>query len=74
MDGGWGMKAENFEESMKVGERCANDLCAVKADSACSDCSLASLQLTQASKESLLMTHPIIMLHKAYGLDQKTSK
>ena len=26
MDGGWGMKEEFFEESMKVADRCVNDL------------------------------------------------
>ena len=26
MDGGWGMKAEYFDDSMKVAERCVNDL------------------------------------------------
>ena len=26
MDGGWGMKSEFFDESMKVAERCVNDM------------------------------------------------
>ena len=49
MDGGWGMKEEFFEESMKVAERCVNDLNQKEVDSVCSDCSLASHQIKQAS-------------------------
>ena len=67
MDGGWGMKTEYFEPSMKVAERCVNDINKRDADIVCSDCSLASHQLTQASEGDVAPSHPILELHKAYG-------
>ena len=71
MDGGWGMKTEFFDESMKVAERCVNDLGQKEHDSICSDCSLASHQLGQASDNQIASSHPIIELHKAYGFNEK---
>ena len=70
MDGGWGMKTEYFEPSMKVAERCVNDINKRDADTVCSDCSLASHQLKQASGGEVTASHPIIELHKAYGFSQ----
>ena len=70
MDGGWGMKAEFFEESMKVAERCVNDMGQKKHDKVCSDCSLASHQLNQASSGVINPSHPILELYKAYGFNQ----
>jgi glycerol-3-phosphate dehydrogenase subunit C len=67
MDGGWGMKEEFFEESMKVAERCVNDLNQKEVDSVCSDCSLASHQIKQASNGKTNPSHPILELYKAYG-------
>ncbi len=69
MDGGWGMKSEFFDESMKVAERCLNDMNQKDHDVSCSDCSLASHQLMQASGGKIKPSHPIIELHKAYGLN-----
>ena len=69
MDGGWGMKSEFFDESMKVAERCVNDMNQKEFDIACSDCSLASHQLKQASNGEVKPSHPVIELHKAYGLN-----
>ena len=68
MDGGWGMKEEFFDTSMQVAERCVNDLIQKESDSICSDCSLASHQINQASKGETKPIHPILELHKAYGL------
>ena len=70
MDGGWGMKAEFFEESMKVAERCVNDIEQKEHDKVCSDCSLASHQLSQASNGVINPSPPILELYKAYGLNQ----
>lgn len=67
MDGGWGMKTEFFEESMKLAKRCVNDLQQKEADKVCSDCTLAIHQLKQASEGELVLSHPILELHKAYG-------
>ena len=70
MDGGWGMKSEFFDESIKVAERCVNDLNQKEHDTVCSDCSLASHQLKQASNGELNPSHPIIELYKAYGFEK----
>ena len=70
MDGGWGMKSEFFDESMKVAERCVNDLNQKEHDTVCSDCSLASHQLKQASDDTMAPSHPIIELYKAYGFNE----
>ena len=70
MDGGWGMKSEFFDESIKVGEKCVNDISQREHDTVCSDCSLASHQLKQASNNSIDPSHPIIQLHKAYGFEK----
>ena len=71
MDGGWGMKSEFFDESIKVAERCVNDLNQKEHDTVCSDCSLASHQLNQASNGELNPSNPIIELYKAYGFEKK---
>ena len=70
MDGGWGMKTEFFEESLKVADRCVNDLGQKETDTVCSDCSLASHQLKQASDNEISPSHPILELHKAYGFSK----
>ncbi len=70
MDGGWGMKSEFFDSSMEVAERCMNDINQKEFDVACSDCSLASHQLSQASEGNIQPSHPIIELHKAYGMNK----
>ncbi len=71
MDGGWGMKSEFFNESMKVAEKCINDISQKDHDTVCSDCSLASHQIKQASNGNMSPSHPIIELHKAYGFKKK---
>ena len=68
MDGGWGMKTENFEESIRVAEKCINDINQIKSDTVCSDCSLASHQLKQASQNKIVPSHPILELSRAYDL------
>ena len=70
MDGGWGMKSEFFDESIKVAEKCINDISQKNHDTVCSDCSLASHQLKQASNGGINPSHPIIELYKAYGLEK----
>ena len=70
MDGGWGMKVEYFNESMKVAERCVNDIIQKESDIVCTDCSLASHQLKQASNSDVIPSHPILELYKAYGFDR----
>lgn len=72
MDGGWGMKAEFFDDSMKVASKLVNKLNRKPAEHTCSDCTLAGLQIKQASAGNLASKHPIILIHHAYGLDETT--
>ncbi|MEE9162405.1 MAG: hypothetical protein V3U35_05475, partial [Candidatus Neomarinimicrobiota bacterium] len=72
MDGGWGMKSENFAESMKVAEKLVESLSGKPAAITCSDCTLAGIQVGQASGGSIRPRHPIRLIHQAYGLDEKT--
>ena len=67
MDGGWGMKEEFFDESMKVADRCVNDINQGESENTCTDCSLASHQIAQSSKNKIKPSHPILELYKAYG-------
>jgi len=68
MDGGWGMKKEFFQESLKVADKAVKDLDKQEADFTCSDCTLAGLQIYQASGKRIKSEHPIETLHRAYGL------
>ena len=72
MDGGWGMKKEFFHDSLEVGKKCVKDLDKKDADITCSDCTLAALQIYQASDERIKAEHPIETLYRAYGLSNKT--
>ena len=68
MDGGWGMKAEFFQASIKIADKLVRQLNQRPADHNCSDCTLAGLQLHQASGGDISAAHPIQLIHYAYGL------
>ena len=65
MDGTWGMKAEFFEESLKVAETAAKRVEAAEPDTVSSDCPLACLQLRQ--KTGRRAFHPVRILAAAYA-------
>ena len=71
MDGGWGMKAEFFAESMKVAGKLVEALNRKPAEHTCSDCTLAGMQIHQASGGGINSQHPIELIHHAYGLDHQ---
>lgn len=71
MDGGWGMKAEFFAESMKVADKLVENLNRKPAEHTCSDCTLAGMQIHQASGGCINSQHPIQLIHHAYGLDNQ---
>ena len=54
---------------MEVAERCVNDINQTESDIVCTDCSLASHQLKQASNGGITPSHPILELYKAYGFN-----
>ena len=64
MDGTWGMKAEYFEESLKVAEAAAKKVEAAEPDVVSADCPLAGLQLKQ--KTGRTSFHPVKVLRAAY--------
>ncbi|HUM01662.1 MAG TPA: anaerobic glycerol-3-phosphate dehydrogenase subunit C [Thermoanaerobaculia bacterium] len=65
-DGTWAMKAEYFDESMKVGQKLFDGLAAAQADVVASDCPLAGVQIRQGM--GVPVFHPIEVLRDAYGL------
>ncbi len=65
-DGTWAMKAEYFEESMKVGRKLFDGLAGAAAEVVASDCPLAGVQIRQGMGVPVL--HPIEVLRIAYGL------
>ena len=65
-DGTWSMKAEYFDESMRVGRKLFDGLRASGAEVVASDCVLAGLQIHQGTGIPVL--HPIEVLRDAYGL------
>ncbi|MBN8706788.1 MAG: 4Fe-4S dicluster domain-containing protein [Bacteroidetes bacterium] len=71
MDGGWGMKTEFFEASIKQANKLVAAMNSKPCDVTCSDCTLAGMQVYQASDHKIKPEHPVIMIHKAYGLNKK---
>ncbi len=67
-DGTWAMKAEYFDESMKVGRKLFDGLSAARATVIASDCPLAGIQISQGME--LPVRHPIEVLRDAYGLSE----
>ena len=65
-DGTWAMKAEYFDESMKVGRKLFDGLAAAGAEVIASDCALAGVHIHQGMGVAVL--HPIEVLRDAYGL------
>jgi Fe-S oxidoreductase len=65
-DGTWAMKAEYFDESMKVGQKLFDGLHAAGAEVFASDCALAGVQIHQGTGRKAL--HPIEVVRDAYGL------
>ena len=65
-DGRWAMKAEYFDESMKVGQKLFDGLNAAGAEVFASDCALAGVQIHQGTGRKAL--HPIEVVRDAYGL------
>ena len=67
-DGTWAMKAEYFDESMKVGQKLFDGLAAAGAEVVASDCPLAGVQIRQGMGVPVL--HPVEVLRDAYGIPE----
>ena len=73
--GTWGYRTENFETALKVGRPVAQQARDGKKACVTSECPLAGLHITQgiekldgAAKLPALVTHPIELVARAYGL------
>ena len=72
MDGGWGMKRDYYELSLKVARKMFNDIEEAEADMLVTDCPLAGVQIEEGTQRRPL--HPVQVLAMAYGLNPDGSK
>lgn len=63
-DGTWAMKKENFESSLKWGNRAFQQMSEGKPKATCSDCPLAAIQIEQGTGKRPL--NPIQIIAKSY--------
>ena len=70
-DGTWGVKAEYFDNSMKIGRPVFRQMAAPQPDYVSSDCPIAARHILQgmaAEGGSAEKAHPLALLRKAYGI------
>jgi len=70
-DGTWGVKAEYFDNSMKIGRPVFRQMAAVEAKYVSSDCPIAARHIMQGMGEEAgkaEKAHPLSLLRKAYGV------
>jgi len=68
-DGTWGVKAEYFENSMKIGRPVFRQMAEAAPDYVSSDCAIAGRHILQGMGESKAeKRHPITLIRIAYGL------
>ncbi len=70
-DGTWGVKAEHYETSMKIGRPVFRQMAAADPDWVSSDCPIAARHIRQGMGEEAQRgekTHPLTLLRKAYGI------
>ncbi len=70
-DGTWGVKAEYFDNSMKIGRPVFRQMAAPQPSYVSSDCPIAARHILQGMGEeagSAEKAHPLSLLRKAYGL------
>ncbi len=65
-DGTWAMRKENFEASLKVGQKSFDGMKQQPAQTHTTDCPLAAIQFHQAT--GIKPVHPVQVLAMAYGL------
>ncbi|MCY0878607.1 MAG: heterodisulfide reductase-related iron-sulfur binding cluster [Firmicutes bacterium] len=67
IDGTWGLKAQYYDEAIKVSAKLTERFQARHDTAACSDCALAGLQIETVTDAPPV--HPVQLLAKAYGLE-----
>jgi len=68
-DGTWGVKAEYFENSMKIGRPVFRQMAEAGPDYVSSDCAIAGRHILQGMGEATVQKqHPLMLVRLAYGL------
>jgi Fe-S oxidoreductase len=70
-DGTWGVKAEYYETSMKIGRPVFRQMAGADPDWVSSDCPIAARHIRQGMGDEAKRgqkTHPLALLRKAYGI------
>jgi Fe-S oxidoreductase len=70
-DGTWGVKAEYFDNSMKIGRPVFRQMAAPEAAYVSSDCPIAARHIMQGmgdEAKGAIKAHPLTLLRKAYGI------
>ena len=68
-DGTWGVKAEYYANSMKIGRPVFKAMAAADPDYISSDCAIAARHIEQGMGETRAQReHPLTLLRIAYGL------
>ena len=68
-DGTWGVKAEYFENSMKIGRPVFRQMAEAGPDYVSSDCAIAGRHIVQGMGETgARKQHPLTLIRMAYGL------
>ena len=68
-DGTWGVKAEYFENSMKIGRPVFRQMAEAAPDYVSSDCAIAGRHILQGMGETVARKqHPLSLIRIAYGL------
>jgi glycerol-3-phosphate dehydrogenase subunit C len=68
VDGTWGMKAQWYDESLKVCQGLTNAITNSDADAVATDCPLSALRIEEQTGRKA--HHPIVLLRDAYGLEE----
>ena len=66
VDGTWGMQARFHEESMKVASKLLRRIEEFGPDHVATDCPLSALRIEEGTGRKAV--HPVMLLHRAYGL------
>ncbi len=69
IDGTWGLKAQYYDDAMKVSAKLTEKFREAHDSRACSDCALAGLQIETVSDQP--PRHPVELLAQAYGIQLK---
>ncbi len=67
VDGTWGMKAQWYDESLKIADKLLEGVRRASARHVATDCPLAALRILEGTGRRAV--HPVVLLRDAYGLE-----